>query len=217
MATSQIGASTAEPDGSSRGPVRAGRAPREGVGLMRGALGFPSVLMQGVAQIAPAIGLVGAIAFNTQLAGLGAPSTFLAAFVVALMVAVTIGQLAKFLPSAGGLGTYVSASVTPSAGFVVGWLYSWLAAAATGGAASFTGYIMQSSIRAEYNVDITWQYWAFAILALTTFVTYRGIRVSGKALVVFFDRRDAHIGCAGRVQSCVSWSGRSRLRRSQPR
>lgn len=157
----------------------------ERAGLARGALGFPTVLMQGVAQIAPAFGVVASIAFNTQLAGLGAPSTFLAAFIIALMVAVTIGQLAKHLPSAGGLGTYVSASVGPSAGFVVGWLYSWLAATATGAAASYTGYIMQTTISSEYRIDIGWQYWAAAVLALTAFVAYRGIRVSGRALLVF--------------------------------
>ena len=85
--------------------------------------------MQSVAQIAPAVGVLATIAFNTDLAGLGAPSTYLVAFLIAVVSAIALGQLAKHLPSAGGFYTYVSATVGPEAGFMVGWLYSWFVAA----------------------------------------------------------------------------------------
>ena len=101
-------------------------------GLQQGVVGLPTVLMQSVAQIAPAVGILSTIAFSTSLAGLGAPSTYLVAFFIALVVAIALGQLAKFLPSAGGFYTYVSKTVGPESGFIVGWLYSWFVAAIPG-------------------------------------------------------------------------------------
>jgi amino acid transporter len=36
-------------------------------------------------------------------------------------MAITISQLARHLPSAGGLYTYVAHGLGPQAGFIVGW------------------------------------------------------------------------------------------------
>jgi amino acid transporter len=153
--------------------------------LQPNAVGLPTVLMQSVAQIAPAVGILFTIAFNTQLAGLGAPSTYLVAFIIALVVAVGLGQLAKFLPSAGGFYTYVSTTVGPDAGFIVGWLYSWFVAAIPGALAGYTGFVLHDELNQQYGVNIPWPVWTIAILGLVAFLGYRGIRVSGKTLMVF--------------------------------
>jgi amino acid transporter len=141
--------------------------------------------MQSVAQIAPAVGILFTIAFNTQLAGLGAPSTYLVAFMIALVVAVGLGQLAKFLPSAGGFYTYVSRTVGPDAGFIVGWLYSWFVAAIPGALAGYTGFVLHDELNKQYSVNIPWPIWTVAILGLVAYLGYRGIRVSGKTLMIF--------------------------------
>jgi amino acid transporter len=154
-------------------------------GLQRNAIGFPTVLMQSVAQIAPAVGILFTIAFNTSLAGRGAPSTYLVAFIIALMVAVALGQLAKFLPSAGGFYTYVSATVGADAGFIVGWLYSWFVAAIPGALAGYTGFILHDELKQQYSVNIPWPVWTVVILGLVTYLGYRGIKVSGKILMIF--------------------------------
>lgn len=157
----------------------------KGASLQRGAVGLPTVLMQSVAQIAPAVGILFTIGFNTQLAGLGAPSTYLVAFFIALVVAVGLGQLAKFLPSAGGFYTYVSTTVGPDAGFMVGWLYSWFVAAIPGALAAYTGFVLHAELSQHYGANIPWPVWTAAILLLVGFVGYRGIRVSGKMLMIF--------------------------------
>jgi amino acid transporter len=153
--------------------------------LKRNAIGLPTVLMQSIAQIAPAVAILSTIAFNTALAGVGAPSTYLAAFVIALLVAVGVGQLAKFLPSAGGLYTYVSATVGPSVGFVVGWFYSSFAALIPGALAAYTGFVMHAELQQEYSVNIPWPLWVITLLGLAAFVGYRGIRISGRVLMAF--------------------------------
>src|SRR3984957_17555247 len=154
-------------------------------GLQQGVVGLPTVLMQSVAQIAPAVGILSTIAFSTSLAGLGAPSTYLVAFFIALVVAIALGQLAKFLPSAGGFYTYVSKTVGPESGFIGGWRYSWFVAAIPGALAGYTGFVLHNELSSQYGVDIPWWVWTVAILVLVAIVGYRGIRVSGKALMIF--------------------------------
>jgi amino acid transporter len=154
-------------------------------GLQRNSVGLTTVLMQSIAQIAPAVGVLTTIAFNTQQAGLGAPSTYIAAFIIGLIVAISLAQLGRHLPSAGGFYTYVSATVGPGFGFLVGWLYSWFVAMIPGGLASYTGFVLQTELSQHYGIHLPWQVVAAAILLLVAYVGYRGIKISGKMLTIF--------------------------------
>ncbi len=154
-------------------------------GLARNSVGLTTLVMQSVAQIAPAVGILTTIGFNTQQAGLGAPSTYILAFVIAIVVATSLSQLAKFLPSAGGFYTYVSATVGPSLGFMVGWTYSWFVAAIPGALASYTSFVLHSEIKQQYGVDIPWPVFVVLILLFVAYIGFRGISVSGKMLTIF--------------------------------
>lgn len=156
----------------------------ESHGLRRNAIGLGTVLMQSIAQIAPALGLLSTFSFNVRLAGLGAPSAYVAAFIVALAVALTLGQLAKFLPSAGGFYTYVSVTLGPVFGFVAGWGYSWFVAAIPGAIASYAGSILSDQLRAHYAMVVPWPVFSLAILMTAAWAAYRGIKISGSALMV---------------------------------
>ncbi len=151
-------------------------------GLARNSVGLTTVLMQSIAQIAPAVGILTTIGYNTQQAGLGAPSTYIAAFAIGLVVAISLAQLGRHLPSAGGFYTYVSATVGPSFGFMVGWLYSWFVAIIPGGLASFTGFLLQTELKQHYAINLPWEITTVAILLLVGFIGYRGIKISGKML-----------------------------------
>jgi amino acid transporter len=157
---------------------------QEGSGLRANSVGLTTVLMQSIAQIAPAVGVLTTIAFNTQEAGLGAPSTYIAAFIIGLIVAISLSQLGRYLPSAGGFYTYVSATVGPNTGFMVGWLYSWFVAIIPGGLASYTGFIVQVELQQHYGVRLPWQIVALAILLLVGYIGYKGIKASGRMLTV---------------------------------
>jgi len=61
--------------------------------------------MQGIATIGPGFGLVVTFQFAITQAGLAAPLVYLLAALVILLMAITVGQLAKELPSAGGFYT----------------------------------------------------------------------------------------------------------------
>jgi amino acid transporter len=152
--------------------------------LTPNSVGLSSLLMQSIAQIAPALGILSTLGFNTKLAGAAAPSTYLLAFGVALIVAVTLGQLGKHLPSAGGFYTYVSTTVGPRSGFFVGWIYSWFVAAVPGAVAAFVAATVSELIQSHFAVRIPWQALAAFITLLAALVAYRGIRISGAALML---------------------------------
>lgn len=152
--------------------------------LRTGAIGPVGVLMQSIAQISPTLGVFYTIAFTTGQAGKAAPLTYLAAFVVCLMLAVPMVGLARHLPSAGGFYTFVSAGIGPRAGFITGWLYAVMVTVVPAALAAFTGAIISEELDTQIGVNLPWWLYALVILAICLAAAYRGISISIKALVV---------------------------------
>ncbi len=75
--------------------------PRQG-GLQRDAVGLTSVLFMSVTDMAPAAAVAFSILFAVPYAGGSTPLAVLLGLAVLMLVTVSIGQLAKQLPSAGG-------------------------------------------------------------------------------------------------------------------
>jgi len=153
--------------------------------LKAGALGLPAVLMQGITTIAPAIAILYSFQFIVGLAGVAAPWVYVAAFFIVAITAVSLVTLARAFPSAGSYYTFVSRTVHPRAGFMAGWMYILYAPPVSGTILCFMGWVMETEINANYSVDIRWYWWALGGGAIVTFVVYRGIEISGKALLLF--------------------------------
>jgi len=153
-------------------------------GLRTGSIGLGGTLMQSIAQISPTLGIFYTIAFTTGQAGISAPLTYLAAFLVCLLIAVPMRGLARHLPSAGGFYTYVSAGIGPKAGFMTGWLYAIMVTVVPAALAAFTGAILQDELGGKYGIMIPWWVYATAILLICFACAYRGIVISIKFLVV---------------------------------
>jgi amino acid transporter len=92
-----------------------------GTGLQRDAIGLPQVLFQSITHMAPAAAVAFSIIFAVTYAGGATPLAVILALVACLMVAISIGQLARHLPSAGGLYTFSARGLHPSVGFFVAW------------------------------------------------------------------------------------------------
>ncbi len=154
--------------------------------LSRGAIGLPAVVMQALTHVAPAAGAIVTIQFIAQLVGLSTPLAFLIAFLICLMLAASLTQLAKHLPSAGGYYTYVSRTVGPRAGFMTAWLYFLYDPIQGGMNLAFAGFFMNSVLGTLYGVSAPWL-WPITLAVGTILITglmYRGIRISGRVLVV---------------------------------
>src|SRR5438128_9669901 len=83
--------------------------------LRPNSIGLPGVLFQSVTTMAPA----GAVAFSLGAAipftGGALPLAVAIGLLVCILIAMSIGSMAKYLPSAGGYFTYVSHALGPQA------------------------------------------------------------------------------------------------------
>jgi amino acid transporter len=153
--------------------------------LQAGAVGLPGILMQGVATIAPSFAILASFVFTVSLAGIVTPWAYLLAGLVLLLMAITSSQLAKELPSAAGWYTWISRALSPRAGFFAGWVFSiWLPPVAAMSSGFLAKTVLEPEIEAQYGVTIPWWVWVVAIVGFVTFLTYRGIAISERMLLI---------------------------------
>jgi hypothetical protein len=95
-------------------------------GLARKAIGLREVLFQSITHMAPAAAVALSIVVGANFASGALPLSVVFALIGCLLVAVSIGQLARRLPSAGGFYTYASRGLHPAVGFLVGWGYAFV-------------------------------------------------------------------------------------------
>jgi hypothetical protein len=101
-----------------------------------------------------------------------------------LLVAITIGQLARHLPSAGGLYTYNARGLGTGFGFMVGWAFLLAEVVVAPGGLLILG-IVASTVR---HAHLGWPAWTWAPFAagagaLVWFLVWRGIKLSTAASV----------------------------------
>ena len=91
--------------------------------LRAGAVHVVGVIMQNIANIAPAIAALFTVQSIVGYAGVTAPLAYLLAFFVTLCSGIVLAELAHKLPSAGSYFTYLSRTLHPYVGFLATWLY----------------------------------------------------------------------------------------------
>src|SRR5450756_3231237 len=83
----------------------------ESPGLARGAIGLREVLFQSVTHMAPAAAVAFSIPAGASFAAGALPLATVLALIACLFVALSIGELARHLPSAGSFYTYASKGI----------------------------------------------------------------------------------------------------------
>jgi amino acid transporter len=164
---------------SSSGP--AGFAP----GLQKDAIGLTQVLFQSITHMAPAAAVAFSIIFAVTYAGGATPLAVVLALVACLLVAISIGQLARHLPSAGGLYTYSARGLHPVAGFFVAWGFMLAEPIVAPLLYLIFGNVIAVFLTNHFNTP-TWLWAPFAAAAGigVWFLVYRGIRISTEAGVI---------------------------------
>ncbi|HEY8738560.1 MAG TPA: APC family permease [Candidatus Dormibacteraeota bacterium] len=158
-------------------------------GLQRDAVGLAPTLFQSITHMAPAAAVAFSIIVGAPYAGGSLPLSVLLALIACLFVAVSIAQLARHLPSAGGLYTFSSRGLHPYVGFLVAWGFMM----AEPVVAPLLYLIFGNELAANLNSHFGWPLWLwapFAVIAglIVWVLTYRGIRLStrtGVALGTF--------------------------------
>jgi amino acid transporter len=158
--------------------------PNEELSLRQGAIGIWSVMAQAVGHITPLLGLLSAFAFISSYAGSATPICFLIGGIFLAMAAVSIGEIAKRFPSAGGFYTYISRTVHPRAGLFIAWMYLLFSPVQAAIALPFVGALTEQVLKSSYGFDIPW--WVFVVVGtlFTAVSSWFGIKISARVLVI---------------------------------
>jgi len=149
-------------------------------GLAREAIGLREVLFQSITHMAPAAAVAFSIVVGANFAAGALPLSVILALVGCLLVAVSIGQLAKVLPSAGGFYTYASRGLHPSVGFLVGWGYAFVEPLVAPLLFLIFGNVVASTLNQEFgwSYDTWWVVSALAAAVVVFALGWFGVRLS---------------------------------------
>ena len=169
---------------------RTANTPPEDRGLRREAIGLREVFFQSVTHMAPAAAVAFSIIVGANFASGALPLSVLFALVGCLLVAISIGQLAKHLPSAGGFYTYTARGIHPSIGFLVAWGYAFVEPLVAPALYLIFAQVVAGTLQTEFGWSFSTWWWISAIAAavLVFLLGWYGIQIStrvGTILGVF--------------------------------
>ncbi|MGC2374496.1 MAG: APC family permease [Solirubrobacteraceae bacterium] len=168
----------------------AGESPRKasGVvvdkGLKKGALGYLSNLVIGVASTAPAYSLAATLGFIVAVQGVGvhAPAVLLVAFVPMLLIAGAYRGLNRADPDAGTTFAWTTRALGPATGWVNGWAIFLADVLVMASLAQIAGIYTFKLFDWNSAAESTPAIIAAAIIwiAVMTWICYRGIELSAR-------------------------------------
>ncbi|HEX6655229.1 MAG TPA: APC family permease [Candidatus Limnocylindria bacterium] len=157
-------------------------------GLERNAIGLPEVLFQSITHMAPAVATALSIGAATGFAGRLTPLAVLLAMVACLFTAYSIGQLARHLPSAGGMYTYVARGLGPFFGWLMAWAFAFaepLVAPILLAAFGFYGAVFLSTyLNVGLDFTVMWVLLAIVCGVVLWWLLLRGVSISTRTGVV---------------------------------
>jgi amino acid transporter len=151
----------------------------DGASLQRDAIGLAPVLFQSITHMAPAAAVAFSIIFAVTYAGGATPLAVILALIACLTVAISISQLARHLPSAGGLYTYSARGLHPAVGFFVAWGFMLAEPLVAPLLYLVFGNVISGFLNSHFGTPT----WLWAPLAAAAgggvwFLVYRGVRIS---------------------------------------
>ena len=151
-------------------------------GLVSGKLSNGAVLFQSVSLVAPAGGIATVAILGANFAGGALPLATIFAVVGCLFVALSMSQLAKHLPSAGSVGTYVVHGLGGGVGFVTAWMYTIAEVLVVSFASLLVGALVAGTGNSEFGwpFTATWVITVVVIFVLISVVHELGVGVSTK-------------------------------------
>jgi amino acid transporter len=154
--------------------------------LREHSIGLPGVLFQSITHMAPAAAVAYSIYISVPHAGAALPLAVFLALIACLLAANSIGQLAKEMPSAGGLYTYAAKSLGPYPGFLVAWFFLLFEPLVAPFLFLECGWAMHEVMSSEagWHYSGQWWIWVTAVAAIVFVLTYRDIRISTNAGVI---------------------------------
>lgn len=141
--------------------------------LKRNAIGLPSALAMSLAFISPTIGVIFISSLIANQAGASAPFAFIVGTVGVLLMANTLAEFTKRIPSAGTFYTFAARSGGRYLGFIVGWLLFLAYAFQSPINTNLFGFFVPQVLQRDFGIDVTGYWWVFA-LGIILFVGWLG-------------------------------------------
>jgi amino acid transporter len=207
----------------------AGESPRKASGevvdkgLKKGAIGYLSNLVIGVASTAPAYSLAATLGFIVAVQGVGvhAPAVMLVAFVPMLLIAGAYKGLNRADPDAGTTFAWTTRALGPGLGWVNGWAIFLADVLVMASLADIAGIYTFKLFGWTSAGESTAAIIAAAVLwiAVMTWICYRGIELSARIQQVLLSAEIAILGVfavvtlikvyanhpAGSIEPALSW------------
>lgn len=155
-----------------------------GVELRHNTLGLGALIYQGITHISPATSVIFLLPLIALKAGVAMDLSMILSMIACFFIASTVAEFSRFMPSSGGYYSFVTRGLGKPTGFMatVSYLaYDCLGAAATLG---FIGYIAGQFLITELNVHIAWWILALVAFLLVWVLTYRGVRLSLRTIMI---------------------------------
>ena len=154
--------------------------------LAIGAIGLLEVVFLAIAFMGPASGIAFNMSVAFTFAGGAVPVAVVLAMIAALIVANSIGQLARHMPTAGGFYTYAAQGIHPSLGFFVGWLMTFAYVLGVPIMITVFGNVVGNMFTQElgWSYDVMWQLAVIAGATAIFLLNYRGVRIATRTGVI---------------------------------
>ncbi len=153
--------------------------------LVRNAIGLTAVVFIAITTAGPALSTDSGLVVTTSYAGGATPLAVLLGTVAMLLVAVSLGQLGKHLPSAGGLSTYAVNGLGRFAGYITGWLLVLGYVLIPPLVVLVFSYVARDNLTAHFGAPTwIWAPIAVVVAVIGWALTFRGIHISTNAAVV---------------------------------
>ncbi len=152
--------------------------------LRHGILSVVDALAQSVALLSLALGVAFASSAAAGETGIAAPFAYLIAGVGSLCLASVIIRFTRRMASAGGLYTYISRGLNPSAGFLGGWLYGGGFAVGISFVLVIGSFFMSVAWSSHTSLHWGWFPWFFILLGLLALLAFLDIRISTRLQLV---------------------------------
>jgi amino acid transporter len=152
--------------------------------LRHGILSVVDSFAQSVALLSLALGVAFASSAAAGETGIAAPFAYLIAGVGSLCLASVIIRFTRRMASAGGLYTYISRGINPSAGFLGGWLYGGGFAVGISFVLVIGSFFMQTAFTAHTSLHWGWYTWFFIMLAALAAIALLDVKLSSRIQLV---------------------------------
>jgi amino acid transporter len=155
-------------------------------GLRSNSIGLIDVVFQSITYMAPAAATAFSIGIGVGLAGTALPLSALVALIACTFCAISIGQMGRFIPSAGGLYVFAARGISPVVGFFVGWLYVGFSIFLPPFLFILNGWFINETMISQgwWTGSPGWWFWG-GLTALVVFcLTYFDVRLSAKSGII---------------------------------